>query len=474
MKSMIKFVYLFILVVVFSGCNEGQPVEPEHSVALTDFLISPASISLVDGGMPDAQQITVTLVPEDATDVTFTWSSGNTSVATVSQTGLVTAAGVGTAQISVVANDKIRKIVTVKVEKTRLPGTFRSPVYLQNPATDGMTVMWVANVPCQSWVEYGTDSLNMHRNAQIAEDGLSKTNSTDNRIRLTGLQPGTRYFYRAFSREVIPSSEDEFGPVFAGKISSFTTFDNENTDFTALIFNDLHDNHALFSKLYEQVKDIPYDIVFFNGDNIADSPTKEFALLTLSTFCHVIGADKIPSIFVRGNHESSALNGAYTPHLYDELLGKAAGEEHYGGFNIGDTRFVVLDFGDDNDHSIQLRPIQREFLITEIRSNAFQSAARRVLIHHIPVYGIPATHPWSCFNAWGDVLAVAPFDICLNAHQHYFRNIPKGEVGNNFPVVWGGGPDEQSGTVMVLRKQGTTMTLTVLNAQGGTLLSLNL
>jgi len=72
------------------------------------------------------------------------------------------------------------------------------------------------------------------------------------------------------------------------------------------------------------------------------------------------------------------------------------------------------------------------------------------------------------------ILAKAPFDICLNAHTHRFYHIAKGTDGNNFPVVVGGGNNERSATVMILRKQGKQMTLTVLNAEGETLLLLNL
>jgi len=77
-------------------------------------------------------------------------------------------------------------------------------------------------------------------------------------------------------------------------------------------------------------------------------------------------------------------------------------------------------------------------------------------------------------DEWGGILSEAPFDVSINAHTHRFNHLPKGADGNNFPVVIGGGNNEQSATVMILRKQGAQMTLTVLNAKGETLLTLNL
>ena len=358
---------------------------------------------------------------------------------------------------------------------------FRTPAYLQNPATDGMTAMWLTNVPCHSWVEYGIDSLNMQQ-VQSWEEGIAVANNTLNRIRLTDLKPGTHYYYRICSREITlyEPYKKEFGETAVGKISSFTTLDNQKTDFTALIFNDLHDRYSLFDTLLQQVKHIPYDFVFFNGDCIADVQSEEIAVRTISYYSRGIGAELVPSFYIRGNHEA---RGAYSPFLWN-LLGKTGGEKSYGAFSIGDTRFVILDCGEDkpddfwvyyglNDFT-RFRKDQAAFLEKEIASNEFISASKRVLLHHIPVYGMGERPFVPCRDEWGGILANAPFDICLNAHTHRFNHIAKGTDGNNFPVVVGGGNNTQSATIMILSKQENQMTLTVLNSEGKTLLSLNL
>jgi len=272
---------------------------------------------------------------------------------------------------------------------------FRTPVYLQNAATDGMTVMWLTNVPCHSWVEYGTDSLNMQR-AQTWEEGIAVANNKLNRIRLTGLKPGTRYYYRVCSREITlyQPYKKEFGKTATTKITSFTTLDDNTTDFTAVIFNDLHDIYPLFDKLLQHVKNIPYDLVIFNGDCIADVQSEDIAVNTISHYSRGTGADKVPSVYVRGNHET---RGAYSPFLWS-LLGKIDGHS-YGAFNIGDTRFVILDCGEDKPDDTEVyyglndftrfRKDQAEFLKKEVASKEFESAAKRVLIHHIPIYGMP-------------------------------------------------------------------------------------
>jgi len=357
---------------------------------------------------------------------------------------------------------------------------FRTPAYLQNPATDEMTVMWLTNVPCHSWVEYGTDSLNMQR-AQTWIEGEALANNKLNRIRLTGLKPGTRYYYRICSREITlyQPYKKEFGETAVGEITSFTTLDDKQTDFTALIFNDLHNNYPLFDKLIEQVKDISCNFVFFNGDCIADVQTEDEAISAISHYSQGIGADKVPAFYMRGNHET---RGAYSPFLWN-LIGLLDGHS-YGAFNVGDTRFVLLDCGEDkpDDHWVyyglndftQFRKDETAFLKKEIASKAFKSASKRVLIHHIPVYGMRDEAFVPCRDLWGGILAKAPFNVSLNGHTHSFEYIDKRKEGNNFPVVIGGGPSEKSATVSILRKQGKQMTLTVLNAEGKTLLSLSL
>jgi endonuclease/exonuclease/phosphatase family metal-dependent hydrolase/Icc-related predicted phosphoesterase len=357
---------------------------------------------------------------------------------------------------------------------------FRSPVYLQEPATDAMTIMWLTNVPCHSWVEYGVDSLNMQR-AQTWMEGEAIAYNKLNRIRLTGLKPGTRYYYRVFSREITlyQPYKKEFGETATSEIKSFTTFDDKKTDFIAVVFNDLHDSYPLFDKLYKQIKDIPYDIVIFNGDCIADVQTEAIAVNTISYYSRGIGADRVPSIYLRGNHET---RGAYSPFLWN-LLGLMNGHS-YGAFNIGDTRLVLLDCGEDKPDShwvyyglndfTQFRKDQAEFLKKEVASKEFKNATKRVLIHHIPVYGMRDESYNPCLDEWGGILAKAPFDISLNAHTHQYKHIPKGTEGNNFPVVIGGGSNERSATVSIIRKQGKQMTFTVLNVDGETLLSLNL
>ncbi|MDR2949037.1 MAG: endonuclease/exonuclease/phosphatase family protein [Prevotella sp.] len=379
-----------------------------------------------------------------------------------------------------VASDHRPLFVDVRLS-TSEDKVMRTQPYLQNPSTDAMTIMWMTNVPCRSWVEYGTDSTNMQR-ARTFVEGEAMANNTINRIRLEGLKPGTKYYYRAVSQEITlyQPYKKEFGDTVRTTLSSFTTWNDNLKDFTALVFNDLHDNYDLFDKLYAQVKDKKIDVIIFNGDCIADVQSEDVAVKSISHYCEVAGGNNIPTIFIRGNHET---RGAYSMFLWN-LLEKKGGTHTYGAFNLGDTRFVLLDCGEDkpDDHWVyydmndftHYRQEQADFLRKELASSEFKTANKRILIHHIPLFGKNMDEYNPCKDFWEPILANAKFDVSLNAHTHEFEYIPTGKEQNNYPVMIGGGPSEKSGVVTVLEKKGNSMTLTAINVNGAEVLKLDL
>ena len=356
---------------------------------------------------------------------------------------------------------------------------FRMEPYLQNPTDDGMTVMWQTTVPAYGWVEYGTDKEHLRR-ARATVDGQAVCNGLQNKVRLEGLEPGKTYYYRVCSQEILvyQAYRKVFGRTVVSDFHTFTLPAEDDTDFTALIFNDLHKHSRTLQALYQQVKDVPYDFVVFNGDCIDDPATHEQATRFLRELNETVGASRVPVFYLRGNHE---IRNAYSIGLRD--LFDYVGGKTYGAFNWGDTRFVMLDCGEDkpdthwvyyglNDFA-EFRRAQAEFLRDEMASKAFRKAKRRVLIHHIPIYGMGDGYN-PCRTEWGGLLAKAPFDICLNAHTHRFNLLPAGEDGNPFPVVVGGGPRLDEAVVMVLEKKGDTLTLRVYDTAGRERLNLNL
>lgn len=353
---------------------------------------------------------------------------------------------------------------------------FRMKPYLQNPVGNGITVMWETTVPAYCWVEYGTDTTQLKR-ARTIVDGQVVCNNYLHKIRIDGLQPGQKYYYRVCSQEILlyQAYKKVFGNTAQSAFSEFTLPATDTDSFTAVVFNDLHQHTQTFRALCQQIKNVNYDFVVFNGDCVDDPVDHNQATSFISELTEGVCGDRIPTFFMRGNHE---IRNAYSIGLRDHY--DYVGDRIYGSFNWGDTRIVMLDCGEDkpDDHWVyyglndftQLRNEQVDFLKKELSSKEFKKAGKRVLIHHIPLYGNDGKN--LCANLWTKLLEKAPFNISLNAHTHKYAYHPKGELGNNYPVIIGGGYKMDGATVMILEKKKDELRVKVLNAKGKILLDI--
>ena len=371
------------------------------------------------------------------------------------------------------ASDHRPITVTLRMAK-KSNELFLTKPYLQNPTNNGMTIMWETNIPAYSWVEYGTDTLHLNRQRLII-DGQAEFNESIHQIRLDNLTPGQTYYYRVCSQEILQykAYSKKFGNTAKSEFYTFTMPEADTDSFTAVVFNDLHQRDNVFQALLKQVENIDYDFVVFNGDCIDDPANHEQATRFVKLLTEGVHGDRIPTLFIRGNHE---IRNAYSIGLrkhFDYVGGKT-----YGAFNWGDTRIVMLDCGEDktDDHReysglndfTQLRQEQVGFLQQELASKAFKKADKRILIHHIPLYGSNNL----CKDLWEPFLKKAPFDVSLNAHNHKFAHHPKGSLGNNYPVIIGGGNRVENATVMILEKKKGELKIKVLNADGNVLLDM--
>jgi len=101
MKKVLKVLSIIALVAVIgfsfacSGCGgddrDGKPVP------VTGVTLNKTSLSLAVGS---SETLTANVAPENATNKTVTWTSSDTTKATVANNGLVTAVATGTATIS--------------------------------------------------------------------------------------------------------------------------------------------------------------------------------------------------------------------------------------------------------------------------------------------------------------------------------------------------------------------------------------
>ena len=91
-----------------------------HPVLATGVTLNQTTATLTSAS--ETLQLIATVLPENASNKSVTWSSNDESVATVSETGLVTAVANGTATITATANDGSGKSATCEVTVTLTTG----------------------------------------------------------------------------------------------------------------------------------------------------------------------------------------------------------------------------------------------------------------------------------------------------------------------------------------------------------------
>lgn len=86
----------------FNAVKTPDDIEPAGTVAATGVALAPSTLALTVG---TSGQLVPVVLPANASNKEVTYSSSSDSVATVSETGLVTGAGAGTATITVTTED---------------------------------------------------------------------------------------------------------------------------------------------------------------------------------------------------------------------------------------------------------------------------------------------------------------------------------------------------------------------------------
>ena len=113
-----------------AGSDDGMPETwtAKKIVLVESVTLDKTELALTVGG--DDVTLKATVLPEDATDKTVTWTSSKTAVATVDATGKVKAVAAGEATITATAGDKT---ATCKVTVTAIPA--KTPATITNAPT---------------------------------------------------------------------------------------------------------------------------------------------------------------------------------------------------------------------------------------------------------------------------------------------------------------------------------------------------
>lgn len=351
---------------------------------------------------------------------------------------------------------------------------FRCGAYLQDPAADAVTVMWMTTDPSYSWVEFGpTDKLG--RKADTHVDGLRQANNLLHRVRLTGLKPKTSYRYRVCSKQVLKFAPYKvaFGQTVRSPVHTFTTAGGAAEAVRLAVFNDIHGNLPLWEKLYAHVAKRNIDFAVLNGDILSHVENERQLASGILDFCSRTFARQIPYFHARGNHET---RGSFARRIKRYFA--LPGDRYYYAFTRGAVRFVILDSGEDKEDSNaaysglvdfdRYRDTQRQWLAKEIRSDAFCKAGYRIVIHHIPPYHSGNWHGTTDVRKkWGPLYNTGKIDLYIGGHTHryaLYKSDPA--AGHNYPIVIGGSPKAGRATVIYVEADATGLSLQMIRDDG--------
>ncbi len=252
-------------------------------------------------------------------------------------------------------------------------------------------------------------------------------------VELTGLQPGTKYYYRAGTWDELDEDSGQLTNVTISKLHSFRTglTKGDASPFTFVAAGDSRTGYDKIRLEAPRLHDIGADFWLFNGDMTSTGTAIEW--LTWFDAMGPLTTDNI-MMPVQGNHETI---GEYFYAIY--ALPKEAGlpeanEEHGWHFVYGNTLFIGL-----NSLTESIVEAQKGWLEQTLESYKDDpDITWRIAMFHHPMFSSSnhgdtvrlQTHWQPIFERFG-------VDLTFSGHDHnYERTVP---MKNNQEVPAGQG-----------------------------------
>jgi UDP-2,3-diacylglucosamine pyrophosphatase LpxH len=336
--------------------------------------------------------------------------------------------------------------------------------------------MWMVNNNATSWVEYGKTEQKGIK-AIHSQSGMIDVNPGAQKIVLTGLEPGTRYFYRVASSEVKlhQAYKVVYGDTLFSQTYSFTTSPASARQFSFLAFNDIHSKPEFMEDIVK--REAGFSFAMMNGDILGDiNAENDIAKYMLIPFSNYFASGK-PFFLTRGNHETRGSGARNLSKYIDTPTGK-----YYYSFTYGNACFIVLDCGEDKpdenpayfglaDYD-NYRMDEAEWLALEVQKPEY-----KIVCIHMPVTLRPpeeniAGHGMAdCSKKFAPVLNNAGVDLLLAGHTHKFAVIRPQKGVTRFPIIVGGAPvsgkdtEKTTYTLVEVGKSGITCFLKKVNGE---------
>ncbi len=246
---------------------------------------------------------------------------------------------------------------TAQIYLDSRPQGARGP-YLQLPAPDGITVRWQTLEAQRGVVRFGTMADRLERVVEGPEGRIHE-------VRLDGLKPDTRYFYRVdgtvhrFRTAPLPGSERPLRLWVQG--------DPGRAIPAAML---ARDKAVQWANAHPRQGLPPIDLWLTTGDNAYNSgKDEEFQKQLFNAYPRLLPA--VPYLPTYGNHDArrNAFFQLFSFPSEGEAGGFPSGSDHYFALDYGQLHLVYLDTqeGDLEPGSDMLQWLQRDLAATQQR-----------------------------------------------------------------------------------------------------------
>lgn len=346
---------------------------------------------------------------------------------------------------------------------------------LQCPSGEGVTVVWAVGRGATGWVEYGTARDRLDRTARGGAVGLLPYHERFLQIRLSGLTPGTRIWYRTVTVPFCYLSSYKFErgePVFS-ETYAFVTPSQAAPTASFAVINDTHERPKTLKLLTDRLAEVKADYTVWNGDLVNSVNGADQAVEAIARPAGAPFAAERPLLFVPGNHDYRgqwARNlGLLLPDWPTPDPRDAATPRNFA-LRHGPLALVGLDTGEDKpDHRAEwagmaafepYREAQRDWLARAMARPEIASAPFLVAFCHIPLFdarpdandGMQETrfadYQGQAARLWGPLLARHGVQLLVCAHKHRHRFDPATPERPWAQVVGGGNGDKDQVTVI--------------------------
>ncbi|MEW6271651.1 MAG: fibronectin type III domain-containing protein [Thermodesulfobacteriota bacterium] len=336
----------------------------------------------------------------------------------------------------------------------------RGPL-IQNPAalTTTMTIVWWTDVAGNGTVEYGTTPA-LGQSVTVPQAGSCEIGAagTCHVVPLTGLAPGTRYYYRLLTNGVQVKAT-----------TYFRTFPapGDPSELFFTVVGDFGSGQSQASNVAANQDAVDPPLVMTVGDNayengtLSDWDNKVFipqydSLLSRAVF--------MPSL---GNHDLNdvgASNWAQSAEIRLHHLPRnapAGQEERYFSFDYGDAHFVVLDSNPPALNSTQTAWLEADLAATDRKwIFVFHHIASHSCANGIASFGSNMT----VRNLWGHLFEEYGVDVVFEGHDHIYE---RSQAVDEYVVGGGAGSDGLTTVYVMSGGGGKTLDAAASSDSGG-------